>query len=135
MYVNSEKPYRPSSISDRIDRYSLLQLYWFASLTAFSLCSGGEAGSGQPRDSSIRYRFRAPRAQRASSGKTYGGLLSNTYKFAPRKVQQPRDFGSSGALFGIGTEKLSKKKTLAKMLRLGVFQLRLDCAIGLDHLL
>ena len=71
----------------------------------------------------------------AINGKTYGGLLSNTYKFAPRKVQQPRDFDSSGALFGIGTEKLSKKKTLAKMLRLGVFQLRLDCAIGLDHLL
>src|ERR1700723_2641865 len=40
-------------------------------------------------------------------GKTYGGLLSNTYKFAPRKVQQSRDFGSSGALFG--TEKLSGK--------------------------
>ena len=49
------------------------------------------------------------------NGNSYGGLLTNTYKFAPRKVLAATC--SSGALFGIGAEKLSTKKdTLAKML-------------------
>ena len=56
------------------------------------------------------------------NGKSYGGLLTNTYKFVPRKVLAATCFRR--ALFGIGTEKLSTKKRHAAKPAIGIIEQR-----------
>jgi len=58
----------------------------------------------------------------AINGKSYGGLLTNTYKFVPRKVLAATCFRR--ALFGIGTEKLSTKKRHAAKPAIGIIEQR-----------